>query len=65
MQVTELLQPREELISLEYLKLAENATLEKFTQLLEESTIENYVDSLTDEAVDLELLKLKSTKVLN
>lgn len=54
------LQPREELINLEYLALAQRNDISpnKFALLVEEQWIENYVDSLSDEQVELNLLNI-------
>ena len=55
------LQPREELINLEYLALAERNDISsnKFALLVEEQWIENYVDSLSDELITTKLNEIK------
>lgn len=56
--IQSIISPREELINLEYLVLAEDdgVPTEEYTQLLEEQTIENYVDGLNDDEVMLQIL---------
>ena len=56
--VKQLLSPREELVNLEYLKLAEDDSIltERYQQYIEEQTIENYVDGLDDDEVMLRIL---------
>ena len=57
-EVNQMLTPREELINLEYLRLAQDSwvSTKMYQQYVEEQTIENYVDRLEDDEVMIRLL---------